>query len=280
MGQATQPFAQQPVDLLRGQPIAQFLQYLGIGARLDAIIERLERDPALGQLALQVLMAVDAELGVVRKVRTELQKQRSEVLIDTVEVIVIDHACGFHDPRIGRPRALTAATLSAHDARLFLRLANIEHALVLLELPQVRLRDVVLSLALLKANEINAFPGHDLLDVTNEGLRHRRYCRGGGKPLAPVNPQVPQHTSHRLQVRHVDIEVHAVDRLVLKHHMIDQHVSHGSCYGHRGLRSSTGPRTHRASSSYNQGMSLQARPEPIDINRYPQLFGYGYTSSV
>src|SRR5262245_7393716 len=137
-------------------------------------------------------MAVDAELGIVRKVRAELHKQRSEVLIDAVEVIVIDHACGFHDPRIGGPRALTAATLGAHDARLFLCLANIEHALVLLELPQVRLRDVVLALALLKANEINAFAGHKLLDVANEHLRHRRYCRGGSKPLAPVNPQYPR----------------------------------------------------------------------------------------
>src|SRR5215510_13143654 len=62
-----------------------------------------------------------------------------------------------------------------------------------------------------------------------------------------------------------------VNRLVLKHHMIDQHVRHGSCYGHRRLRSSTGLRTHRASSSYNQGMSLQARPESTYINRNPQL---------
>src|SRR5262249_30764523 len=51
------------------------------------------------------------------------------------------------------------------------------------------------------------------------------------------------------------------DRLVLKHHMITYYVRHGTCYRHRGLRSSTGPRTHRASSSYIQGMSLEARPE-------------------
>ena len=37
-----------------------------------------------------------------------------------------------------------------------------------------------------------------------------------------------------------------------------------SCYAHRGLRSSTGPRTHRASSSHIQGMSLQARPESTE----------------
>src|SRR5262249_24336625 len=133
-------------------------------------------------------------------------------------------------------------------------------------------RALFFPLALLKPNESNPSEGHKLLDVANEPLRHRRYCRGGSKPLAPVNPQVPQNTTHRLQVRHVDIEVHAVDRLVLKHHMIDQHVRHRSCYGHRRLRSSTGLRTHRASSSYNQGMSLQARPESTHISRNPQLF--------
>src|SRR5215467_2998215 len=54
--------------------------------------------------------------------------------------------------------------------------------------------------------------------------------------------------------------------------MITQHVRHGSCYRHRGLRSSTGPRTHRASSSYIQGMSLQARPESIHIDRVSPIF--------
>ena len=45
------------------------------------------------------------------------------------------------------------------------------------------------------------------------------------------------------------------------HHMLTYYVRHGTCYRHRGLRSSTGPRTHRASSCYIQGMSLAARPE-------------------
>src|SRR5262245_21032522 len=81
-----------------------------------------------------------------------------------------------------------------------------------------------------------------------------------------VNPQIPNRGSHRLQVGHINVEIHAVDRLVLKHHMIAQHIRHGSCYPHRGLRSSTGPRTHRALRSHTQGMSLQARPGSTQIN--------------
>src|SRR5215831_8357230 len=58
--------------------------------------------------------------------------------------------------------------------------------------------------------------------------------------------QVAHDGSYRLQMRHVDVEVHPVDRLELEHDMITQHIRHRSCYAHRGLRSSTGPRTHRA----------------------------------
>src|SRR5262245_55960684 len=83
---------------------------------------------------------------------------------------------------------------------------------------------------------------------------------GHGEP-ADTQPWLP-----RLQMGHINVEIHAVDRLVLKHHMITQHIRHGSCYPHRGLRSSTGPRTHRALSSHTQGMSLQARPGSIQIN--------------
>src|SRR6516162_1467135 len=206
-------------------------------------------------------MAVEAELGVVGKVRAELQKERSKVLVHAIEVIVVDHPCRLHDPGIARARALTSATLGPHDARLFLRLADIQHALVLLELPQVLLGDIVLALALLEGNEIKTFAGDELFNVVNECLGHRRHGRCGGKALAPVNLQVSQHAAYRLQGRHIDVEIHPVDRLVLKHHMITYYVRHGSCYRHRGLRSSTGPRTHRASSSYIQGMSLEARPE-------------------
>ena len=62
------------------------MRELRVGAGLDAVVERLERHPALGQLALEVLVAVDAELGVVGKIGAELQEERPEVLIDAVEI--------------------------------------------------------------------------------------------------------------------------------------------------------------------------------------------------
>ena len=81
MGQPHKPFAQQAVDLLVVQPIADALQRLGVSAGQHAVVQRLERNTALAQLALGVLVAVDAQLGVVGEVRAELQEKGTEVLV-------------------------------------------------------------------------------------------------------------------------------------------------------------------------------------------------------
>jgi hypothetical protein len=211
-------------------------------------------------------MAVNAKLGVVRKVAAELQEERPEVLVDAIKIVVVDHGRRLHDPRIGRAGTRAAPNLRAHNAGFFLCLADVQHTFGLLELAQIPLRNIVLALPLLERNEINAFSSDELLDIANKGFAHRRHRCRRRKPLAMVNPQIPHRGAHRLQVGHINVEIHAVDRLVLKHYMITQHISHGSCYPHRGLRSSTGPRTHRALSSHTQGMSLQARPGSTQIN--------------
>src|SRR4029077_2666570 len=91
MRESAQPLAEQPIDLFRGQFVGKPLQQLRIGAGLDAIVQRLERYAALGKLAFQVLVAVDVELGVVRKVGAEFHEQRPEVRVDAVEVVMVDH---------------------------------------------------------------------------------------------------------------------------------------------------------------------------------------------
>src|SRR5262245_41485050 len=269
MRQAAKPFAQELIDLGGRETITQPLRQLGVGTRLDAVIEGLERHTALGQLALEVFVTVDGELGVVREVGAELQKEWAEVLIDGVEVVVIDHSRGLNDPRIGLSRLGAAAFLRPGDPRFLLGLADIENAFVSLEVPQVLLGDIVLALSLLEAHQIDALLRRELLDVADECLGHRSQRGGRCKGLAPVLAQVVDNASHSLQQLHIDVEVHPVDALEFQGHVITQDVGHRSCYGHRGLRSSTGPQTHRASSSYIQGMSLKARPESTATPRNP-----------
>ena len=74
--QPSQPFAQQLVDLLRRQPVGQPLHRLGVRAAQDAVVERLERDAPLRQLPLQILVPVDAQLGVVREIAVNGRSER------------------------------------------------------------------------------------------------------------------------------------------------------------------------------------------------------------
>jgi hypothetical protein len=82
--QLGEPLAKQPIDLGLGEPVADLLQRLGVLAPPDPVVERLEADAALLELTLGVLVAVDAKLGVVRKVRTEFQEERAEILVRAV----------------------------------------------------------------------------------------------------------------------------------------------------------------------------------------------------
>ena len=60
---------------------------MGLAQLQNAIVQGLEGYPFLGQLSLDVLMAVDAQLGVVGEVGAELEKERAEVLVDAIEVV-------------------------------------------------------------------------------------------------------------------------------------------------------------------------------------------------
>jgi hypothetical protein len=99
--QDRQPPAQQRVDLLRSKTVADGLQRRRILDRGEPVIQRLERDAGLGGLALGPLVAVDAQLGVVREIRAELHKERAEIGVEAIEVEVVDQPGRPHDPRIG-----------------------------------------------------------------------------------------------------------------------------------------------------------------------------------
>src|ERR1700750_384658 len=234
MRQALEPLAQQAIDPIRGKSFTEPLHQLGIGAGLDAVVERLELHLALGKLALEVLWAIDAELRVVREIGAELQEERSEVLVDAIEIVVVDHRGRFHDPRIAAAGAAAATALRAHDPRLLLRLADVEHALAPAEAPQVLLCDIVLALALGKGNKVNPFIRDELLDVADERLAHRHDRGRGGKALAAMDVKISDHGPRRLQVGHVDIQVHSIDGFELQHDVVTQYIRHRSCYAHYG----------------------------------------------
>src|SRR6201993_2277528 len=126
MRQEPQPFAQQCIDLGCGKPVANRLQALGVGTPQDAVVEGLEGNAFLCELTLGVFMAVEAELGIERKVAAELEKERSKVPIDGIDVIVVDHRAAAHDPRIRLSRFRVAAPFGPEHRGVLLCLAD-EH---------------------------------------------------------------------------------------------------------------------------------------------------------
>src|SRR5215207_98852 len=101
MGQFAQPLAKERVDFPGAQALADPLRQREVLTPEQTVVARLKGDSALGQLALEVLVPVDAELRGIGKVRAELEEEGAEVLIDAVEVVEVHHGRGISDPRDG-----------------------------------------------------------------------------------------------------------------------------------------------------------------------------------
>lgn len=69
-------------------------------------------------------MPVEAELGVVREVAGELQKERPEVAVEAVEVVGVDHRAGAIVPRVGSAGGRIAPPLGPYDWSLLLGFAD------------------------------------------------------------------------------------------------------------------------------------------------------------
>src|SRR6202030_434397 len=61
-----------------------------LGTGKKTVVERLVIDPALVQLPFGPLMPVEAQFDSPRRVAADFDKQRSEVLVVNVEVVVVD----------------------------------------------------------------------------------------------------------------------------------------------------------------------------------------------
>jgi hypothetical protein len=172
MWHSSEPLAKDRIDLGGIQRVSDPLHAARRIARADAIVQRLKRDVAVRQLALQPLVPVQTQFGGVREIGTELEKQRAEVAVDNVDVVVIDHRRRADDPGVRLPGGVPPF-LRAEDVGLLLRLPDKQHALLALEAGKVVLRDLVLPLPLLERHEVEALRRHKALDGGDELLAHR-----------------------------------------------------------------------------------------------------------
>src|SRR5215468_3278927 len=74
----------------------------------EAVVAGLEGNAFLWDPTRVVFVAVEAEFGIEGKVAAELEKERPEIPIDGIDVIIVHHCAAAHDPRI-RPSCFRAA---------------------------------------------------------------------------------------------------------------------------------------------------------------------------
>src|SRR5512135_1468222 len=183
---------------------------------------------ALSQLTLDVLVPVDAGLGVVREVGADLEEERAEVLIEAIEVEVVDHGRAAHNPGVLLPRVGVAAFLGAEDRRLLLSLAQEDDALGPVEVGVVLLGDVVLALPLGERDQGDLFLVDETLDRGDEGLADRVHESRGGEGLTAVEPEEGSDASFGLEPGLIDVEVHAVDALDLEGQVLAEDIGNGT----------------------------------------------------
>src|SRR5258705_8497589 len=226
----TQQLAQQAVDLFGREVVADSLQLLWFGATEHAVVERLELNSFPCKLAFGVFVAVETELGIERKVAAKLQEKRTKIVVACVDVIVIYHRGGSHDPGIRLAGLRVPASFGSEYRCLLLRLADKNNPFLLVELAQVLLHHVVLALPLAKLHQRNLLLRRQVLHLGYEGTAHRRHQSRGRNRIPTVPTEEPHNPQLVLQFRHVHIEVHAVDPLNRKLHVMAQDIGYPLCY--------------------------------------------------
>jgi hypothetical protein len=89
--QQTEPLAQERIDLLRTESVADGLQPSRFVATQHTVVQCLESDVLFRQLLFGILMPVDTQLGRVREVAAEFQKKRAEFAIHAVDIELVHH---------------------------------------------------------------------------------------------------------------------------------------------------------------------------------------------
>ena len=150
---------------------------------------------------LGVLVAIQAQARGEREVRAELEEARPEILVDEVDVVGVHHRGREVQRGAAEARHRIGLAAGARHARLFLDLADVQHALAARPLAQVLLSAVVLALALAEGDQVDTLVAGEALDGLHEGARHGSHQRGGGHLLAAMAAEEDGDAALRLQLR-------------------------------------------------------------------------------
>ena len=128
--------------------------------------------------------------------------------------------------------SLRASVRSTQHAGLLLRLADVQHAFPAGPLAQVALGALILALALLETDQVEALAFGEGLDGADEAARHGGHQgRRGDRVAADVAEEVGG-AAGGLQQRLVEIELEPVNALDLEGDMLGNGFGDVACYSH------------------------------------------------
>src|ERR1700733_16096271 len=137
-------------------------------------------------VAVRVFVSVEAELGFIGEVGAELQKERSAVAVHAIDVEVVHHGRGPHQPRIADPGLFIPAALGTEHRRLLLRLPDKHHSLGLIELLTLFGGEVVLALTFTEPNDGDLLPLRILFQRCHERLADGIHPSAGDERVPPM----------------------------------------------------------------------------------------------
>lgn len=175
IGQDRQPLVDEAVDFFGGHAVGDALGSFRIGAGTQTVVERLEGDSLVFELPFQVFIAVDADLAGVRKIRAELDEEGSEILIDALKVIVVDHDGRSDQMRIGFSGFRVGLGDGAKRLAFFLSFADQINAFLVGKLLEMLFGEIVFSDVFFEGNDFEVVIFGEVLDEFDESSCHLRH---------------------------------------------------------------------------------------------------------
>src|SRR6266478_633091 len=247
--QPSRPAVEEGLQMLRAEPVADFLKPVGLAARQKTVVETLEGKPVVAHLLLGPFVAVEAELDGIGQVAAHLDERGTPVPVLQVEVVVVDE--GGLTGEVEAHAALgPAALLGAKRPHFLLRDADEDDPFGRVELRPVLGREAVLALTSLELHHGDLMLVGEVVDRADESFTHRLEQRRRRNGVAEVLFEEVAELPRRLQRREVAVDVQTIDtsnrqRDVIADNLVD--VGHGGilrgkrvlqCYSrHRGRRS-------------------------------------------
>ena len=124
-------------------------------------------------------MSDETKLRIVGKIGTELDEERSKVLINTVEIVLVHHCRGLHNPGIAFVGFGIVSLFGPVDGALLLSFADENNALRFMEFRPALVCNIVLALSLLKTDHGNVMILRILLDGAHKSAGHRLHSGRG-----------------------------------------------------------------------------------------------------